>query len=140
MLTVVTGAPCSGKSTHVRQHTLPGDVVIDFDVIAQAFGSPVSHAHDSQFVKVTLEARDAAITAAVRLHHTGIRVWLVDSRPPPSRRTWYAQEGARFVDLDAPADELHARATVDGRPASWHARIDQFIAGIEPVVNHRTKW
>ena len=82
MLTVISGPPCSGKSTYARQHYQPGDIIIDFDRIAQAFGSPVVCGHDAQYRKVTLEARDAAITAAVDLHHAGTRVWLVDSQAP----------------------------------------------------------
>lgn len=35
MLTVITGAPCSGKSTYLGQHARPDDIVIDFDAIAQ---------------------------------------------------------------------------------------------------------
>jgi hypothetical protein len=138
MLTVVTGPPCAGKSTYVRQHALPGDVVIDFDVIAQAFGSPVSHGHDSQFWKVAIEARDAAITAAVRLAVKGARVWVIDSRPTAAKRGWYARNGGRMVDLSADRAELHRRADAAGRPQSWHARIDTFLADPEPVG--RTKW
>lgn len=153
MLTVVTGPPCAGKSTYVRQHAKPGDVIVDFDAIAQALGSPVTHGHDRHIWKVTIETRDTAITTAVRCHHQGARVWIVDSRPPPSRRDWYASQGARFEDLTAPVAELHRRATAAGRPPYVHAAIDQWLAGrplphgqplsealADPAAAPRTQW
>jgi hypothetical protein len=141
MLTVITGPPCSGKTTYARQHAKPGDVIIDFDTLAQAVGSPVTHGHDDPIWKVAIEARDAAITAAVAQHHTGARAWIIDSKPTPAKRAWYKTAGARIVHLDAPAGELHRRATEAGRPASWHARIDQFLASSrEPAAQQRTAW
>ena len=41
MLTVVTGLPGAGKAAYVAEHKDPGDIVIDFDLIAEAIGSPV---------------------------------------------------------------------------------------------------
>lgn len=141
MLTVITGPPCSGKTTYVRQHSLPGDIVIDFDAIAQAFGSPVTHGHGDLHWKMAVETRDTAITTAVGLATgTSARAWIIDSRPAPSRRTWYARHGARIVDLTAPAAELHRRADADGRPADWHRRIDQYLAGGDPEPSPRTRW
>lgn len=37
---VVTGPPCSGKSTYVDEHANRGDLVIDLDRIAYAVGYP----------------------------------------------------------------------------------------------------
>ena len=39
---LITGAPCSGKSTFVKQHMQNGDLIFDFDEIAKAltFGKP----------------------------------------------------------------------------------------------------
>lgn len=139
MLTVITGPPCAGKSTYATQHAKPGDVVIDFDRIAQALGSAVTHGHDQHIWKVTIEARETAITTAVRCHHRGARVWIVDSKPPPSRRSWYATAGARFEELAATPDELHRRASAAGRPAHVHALIDQWLAG-EPLPQGRPAW
>jgi hypothetical protein len=140
MLTVVTGPPCSGKTTYVRQHALPGDVVVDFDALAQALGSLVEHGHGDAHWKVAIEARDAAIKAAVTLAAKGARAWIIDSRPTQAKRAWYTRHGARMVDLGADAAELHRRADTAGRPQSWHTRIDQFLAGHTPAAEQRTAW
>ena len=36
MLTIVTGPPCGGKTTHIANHAHPGDIIIDLDRIALA--------------------------------------------------------------------------------------------------------
>jgi hypothetical protein len=139
MLTIITGPPCAGKSTYLQQHARPGDIIIDFDRLAQALGSPVTHGHGEHIWKVTIEARDTAITTAVRCHARGARAWIVDSKPPSSRRSWYESQGARFADLTAPAAELHRRATQAGRPACVHDLIDQWLAG-QPLPQGRPAW
>lgn len=128
MLTVITGPPCSGKTTYARQHAVPGDVVIDFDDLAQALGSTSTHDHDPLLREITAGAWAAAVNRAVRNHHR-LRVWVIDSNPLPARRKEYDQAGARYVELAAEPAELHRRAEQDGRSRRWHAVIDQWLAG-----------
>ena len=110
MLTVVTGPPCSGKSAYVRERARPGDVVIDFDVAAQAFGSPVGHDHPAAVLAVARAAWWPAVRAALDCHRRGARVWVVDTDPPSHRRQRYHIAGAAFVRLSAPPAELARRA------------------------------
>jgi hypothetical protein len=139
MLTVITGPPCAGKTTYARQHALPGDIIIDFDEIAMALGCPARHAYgDKDHIwHVTLAARNAAITTAIQRHHHGARVWVIDCVIPGNRQAAYAANGARIVTLHADPAELHRRAD-EGRPASWHGQIDQWLAtGGKPVQGPR---
>lgn len=122
MVTVVTGAPCSGKSSYVRAHARPGDVVIDFDVMAQAFGSPSSHDHPAPTRHVTIMARRAAIAAALSVSDEA-DVWIVDSTIGDDRMDAYRAHGARFVVLQGNREELHRRAARE-RPRWTHRLID----------------
>ena len=131
MLTVITGPPCSGKTTYARQHALPGHVIVDFDAIAQALGSPVTHGHDRHLWKVATEARAAAVRAAIAQHRQGATAWVIDSQPDEAARQSYQRAGARIVDLTASREELHRRAS-ENRPPSWHALIDTFLDGHDP--------
>lgn len=128
MLTVVTGAPCSGKSTYVRARAQPGDIVIDFDVLAQALGSPHPHDHNGPIRHVTILARRAAIAAAIGQHRSGHTVWIVDSAIGPERLRTYMDAHARMVVLDVDTEELHRRAGHDARPPVFHRLIDEWHA------------
>lgn len=128
MLTVITGPPCAGKSTYLRQHAVPGSITIDFDDLARALGSPVTHGHDMAHHWTAVRARDAAIAEALTWHRRQVPVWIVDTSPPPARLRQYEAAEAGFVRLAAPAAELHRRAAA-GRPPEWHDRIDRWLGG-----------
>lgn len=142
MLTVVTGAPCSGKTMYVTQHARPDDITVDFDHIAQALGSQVDHGHSDHIASMTSRVWYTAVCEAIACHHRGYRAWVIDSAPTASRRKQYEAAGARTVTCSATPQELHARA--DGnRPPSWHARIDQWFASQgcdDPQPRPRTRW
>jgi AAA domain len=140
VLTVVTGPPCAGKTTYVRQHAKPGDIIVDFDLIAQALGSPVSHGHNGQLREVAAAAWAGAVRGAIAQHQAGRRAWIVDARPRPYRSEQYQRAGARLVHLEAEAAELHRRADEAGRPALVHAWIDQYDAGDDPSPRTVTRW
>lgn len=130
MITVVTGPPCSGKTTYVRSNAKPGDVVIDFDTMAQAFGSPTTHDHSSPMRHVTIMARRAAVAAALTVHEQA-DVWIVDCQISDERLAAYGTAGAHIVTMHASPEELHRRAEAE-RPGLWHNLIDQWVpAGTE---------
>lgn len=106
MLTVVTGPPCSGKTTYVTQHAQPGDITIDFDSLAVALGAPATHDYPSHIREVTFAARNAAISAAIGQHHCGATVWIIDTAPGKARSRQYQDAGAHVVALTASAGEL----------------------------------
>ena len=125
MLTVVTGPPCSGKTTYVRTRAGAGDIIIDFDAMAQSFGSPVPHEHNAAIRHVTMMARRAAIDAAIVCHERGATAWVVDCNIPASRMRAYTRTGAHIVTLGAELGELHKRAARE-RPGLWHKLIDEW--------------
>lgn len=131
MLTVITGPPCAGKTTYLHEHATPGDITIDFDQLAQALGSPVTHGHDPSHHFVTIAARNAAIAEAITWHRRGTPVWIIDASPPAARLRQYTAADAGFVRLTAPTSELYRRATAADRPREWRDRIDQWITANE---------
>lgn len=60
------GPPCAGKTTLARRLAEPGDVVLDFDDIARAMGSPTLRLHPEPFramAEQTIQTRLANATA-----------------------------------------------------------------------------
>lgn len=125
MITVVSGAPCSGKSTYVQHFARPGDIVIDFDLIAVALGSPVSHDHDEHVVLARL-ARRAVIDEVLRRASFAGDVWIVDTAPTHVSLARYAAVGARFEVCDPGRDVCLARALADRRPEWTIAEIHRW--------------
>lgn len=125
MITVVMGAPCSGKSTYVKEHAAPGDIVIDFDVLAQALGSPDPHDHPKPIRMVAIDMRRTAIMSAIQQHSAGATVWIVDINPG-ERMALYKRAGAEIVTMTADRDELRRRAQAE-RPERWLELIDEHL-------------
>jgi hypothetical protein len=116
-LYVITGPPCAGKSTWVRQRAKPGDFVVDLDRIALAItaeGTP-HHDYPQHIRKGAVLVRKQAVAVAVmssRDHDS----YVIHSKPPKAARAVYKRNGATFVHLSAPLTVLMERARAE-RPA-----------------------
>lgn len=133
MLTVVTGPPCSGKSTYARSHAAPSDVILDFDVLAQSLGSANSHDHPPAIAAIAPTLWNAGVSRLCASHH-GLNAWIVDASPTRQRKALYDRSGAVYVPLTAPHNELHARASADFRPYWTHALIDRYLDAAEAAA------
>lgn len=123
-LTVVIGPPAAGKSTWVREHAQPHDIVIDFDLLALALAGPGAdpHDHTPPVMAVARAARTAAIEAALKQrHHTD--VYVIHSNPSAERMSEYQRAGARVVTVDPGKDVVRQRCKTQ-RPSRMFAAID----------------
>jgi hypothetical protein len=112
-LILVSGPPCSGKSTHVQEHKQPGDLVIDYDAIALALGSGHSHDHPAEltpFVHCMVDALLARLARQVRQ-----RAWLIRCEPT----AWDLAAARERVVMATDMDECLRRAADAGRPERW---------------------
>lgn len=123
MIHVISGAPCSGKSTYMRTHAAPGANLVDFDTLNQAFGG-AEHAQDKK--ELTLRARAAAIDYIIE--HADEDSWVIDTRPTAEQRGRYEAAGAEFIVLEADEATCRERAAADGRPQATLDAISNFFA------------
>lgn len=106
---LVCGPPCSGKSTYVRQRAERGDLIVDYDDIAQRLGSPRTHGHDYRYHRRVESVIARALAALEQGKHD--RAWVIRSLPVEADRTALARRiRAEVVVIDAPDDVLLARA------------------------------
>lgn len=114
-VTVVTGPPAAGKTTHVRQHTQPGDVIIDYDLIANALSGQDAdnHYHPTHIQAITRAARQAALDAAI---NTSARTWLIHAMPSEKQQANYSARGAEIITIDPGKDVVMKRIKAE-RPA-----------------------
>ena len=136
-LTIVTGPPCAGKSTHVDQHRQPGDVVIDFDRIAAALGydgDQVDWSQDTPHRHLARVARAAVLKTVLAGQFRDRGVWVVETSPERWQAAAYRRAGATIIELDPGAGECHRRATATARPATTHSEIDAWYADRQPAA------
>ena len=126
-LTVVTGPPCGGKSTYIRERAAVGDVVIDLDRLALALTSEDTEHHDygGHVLAVAQAARRAAVDTALDLD---ARVWLIDTIPTPRSRARYREVGAEVVVCDPGEDVVFDRIGRE-RPARIRQVALDYYAG-----------
>lgn len=74
-LTVITGPPCSGKTTYAEKHKKTNDIVIDLDKIAMSIGGQ-THEHSEAIYKTALDMRRAAIES---LKKVNCDAWIIDT-------------------------------------------------------------
>jgi hypothetical protein len=133
MITVVTGPPCGGKSTYIRENAEPGDIVIDMDLIALAltFGGVGSHAYPEKVRGVARAARNAAVKQALAVAQGERRlgVWIIHTDPGRDAQQMYRVSGARFVEVNPGKQVCLER--LQSRPVENHkiarAVIDKYF-------------
>jgi tRNA uridine 5-carbamoylmethylation protein Kti12 len=128
MITIVTGPPCGGKTTYVRENAKKGDVVIDMDRIALALTTEdiEEYQYSDSVRSVAMAARKAAVRQAIILSQ-GQReqTWIIHTDPTTSDRYNYKVAGARFVECSPGLKVCLERAKQ--RPSINQKKIDKGI-------------
>lgn len=135
---VIAGPPCSGKSTLAARLAGSGDVVLDFDVIARALGSPASWLHAEPY-RTRAEARMRELMGWLPGHGSGT-AYVVRSLPDPRHRaTTVRLLRARVAYVvDPGVAECLRRCEVDGRPVGTVGEIGEWYARFRPWSGDRT--
>lgn len=120
MLYVITGPPCVGKSTWVRQRAKPGDVVVDLDRIALAMTAEDTphHEYPQNIRKAAMVVWRVAVDAAISWAPYGDS-YLIHAKPNEMARARYHRARATFIDLDAPYETLMRRAKAERPSYIW---------------------
>lgn len=123
MIHVILGAPCSGKSTYVREHAQKGDVIDDFDEIARALGAD-GHLPDGDIKQAAFRARKAVIDYCVE---TKCESWIIHSMPTDEQREAYEKAGAEQIVMETDMETCLQRAADDGRPPGTEQIIRDYF-------------
>ncbi|GAA2929768.1 AAA family ATPase [Streptomyces enissocaesilis] len=139
MLYVITGPPAAGKSSWIRAHAKPTDVVIDLDLMALAMAGPGAdhHAHGEVLLRVVHRARQAAIREAEQ-HLDQVDVYLIHTMPQGKARARYKRLGARIIVVD-PGEQIVRQRVRDMRQPAMEAVVTRWYrdhrkGGSRPVT------
>lgn len=108
------GAPCSGKSTYVRENAKGNDIIVDMDRIALALAveGMAEFEYSEPIRNIARQARPAIVKGAL-LAGQGERnlgVWIIHTDPSPQDRQMYRALNAKFIELDPGKEVCLARA------------------------------
>lgn len=127
MIHVITGPPCAGKSTYLKEHAKDGDLKVDFDRIAKTLGATESHNAEGIVKKAAFAARDAIIKVAI--DNPDEESWIIHTQPTDDQMKAYKDAGSDIIVLDPGKDECLARAERDKRPQQTIDAINRWYSG-----------
>lgn len=131
-LYIVTGPPCSGKTTYVKEHMSEDDLVFDSDEIARAFTYSKHHTVNKEGIKhFILKLRYQWIQALRNFGPNG-NAWLIASNLTDSLMKNCRQYDYEVVKMDASIEECLVRMQKDdSRPdkEEW----EKVIKGYTPM-------
>jgi hypothetical protein len=136
VLYVVSGPPGAGKSSWIRAHAKPVDVVIDFDLLALALSGPGAgdRAYTRTLEKVVHKARWAAIREA-EMHLDQIDVYLINTSPSPRDRANYKRLGAKMITVD-PGRDIVMQRIADMRQPGMAAVAERWYKKHRAAQSH----
>lgn len=135
---LITGPPCSGKTTYAEQHAQPGDIILDFDAIAHELGSPVNWQHPQPY-RDQAEAQMRARMAHLPGTGSGT-AWVIRAVPTPRARAFNARiiRATTTLVLNPGRNTCIDRANTDGRPPTTIDHIHQWYAQYRPWSHDTT--
>lgn len=139
-LIVVTGPPAAGKSSWIKAHAKPTDIVFDFDVLTLAISGPGARAQFPSKVAedIAHRMRFAGIQEA-KSHLSKTDVYLIHTMPQEKALAEYRRLQARIVEVDPGKDVVMERIESMRRPGMkrvatrWYANR----RATQPAVTQR---
>lgn len=107
---LITGAPCSGKTTFARERMQAGDALIDIDDIWQQISGQPRYTKPNSLKPIIFKTRDAQEDLVRTRAGTWRNAFIIKSLPLPMDRKREAEKfGAEVITIDTPKEECLRR-------------------------------
>ena len=154
-ITLIIGPPAAGKTTYVNTHAQPGDLIIDYDNIADALGGSLQTG--PQHLRAGIKRGDGITHQAGHLHEATMaarnailktlkqgkvqvpHAWIISSNP--KAETMFPFH--KVVTVDPGKEETLRRAAQAGRPAHWSRLVEDWYrvrSGADNGSINSRKW
>lgn len=137
---LISGPPCSGKTTAAQRWSSPGDLLLDFDEFARGLGSPAKWLHSEPWrSQADAIMRDAIASLPGEGSGTA---YVIRSAAALKHRKALARSLSveACVVLNPGIDECLARAKHDGRPNGTADQIRNWYRIYTPWSQDLTTW
>lgn len=113
-LTIIYGPPAAGKSTYVKDHEAPGDIVIDLGAIRAGLAFTVEYDAPTKYLRPAVEKRNELLRS-LATERRPVKAWFIVGAPTQRERDYWnkALKPLETVMLDTPEDECIARIMKD---------------------------
>lgn len=107
---LITGAPCSGKTTFARERMQAGDVIVDIDDIWQQVSGGPRYDKPNSLKPIVFKTRDLQEEQVRIRAGTWRNAFIIKSLPLPMDRRREAEKlGAEVITIDTPKEECLER-------------------------------
>lgn len=123
-LTIVCGPPASGKTTYVKKHANPDDLIIDLDRIASELAGTETHGWDRDTYLQPALFRRNDILGSLSRPSSYKRAWFIVGEPQARWRQWWQDKlkPEAIVVIATPEAECLRRVHMDPqRPSKGNA-------------------
>ena len=128
---IVSGSPCAGKNTYVKNNKRKGDIVWDFDKIHSALTDQDSHIHIENVRKHIFAMRENFYKSIKT--EKEIDVWIINSSPYKKVRQNLIEElNAEFIYLKRSKEEC-LNVARNERPKDWMNYIENYFDNFEEI-------
>ena len=138
---IVYGAPCSGKTTFVKEAMNPGDLVVDIDSIWECVSGMPRYVKPPRLKAVVFGVRDHLLEDVAYRRGKWLNAYIVGGYPYEAERERLAKRvGARQIFVDEPMETCMDRLMQanDGRDAKeWRRYITEWFAAASPLPTQR---
>ena len=137
---VVYGAPCSGKTSFVRDNMEQGDLIIDIDSIWKCISGCERYTKPARLNSNVFTLRDNLIEQVRYRVGKWLTAWIIGGYPLTAERERLCKSlSAREIFVDTPRDEclrrLHDAAANDGRDVDeWTRYISDWFEKYTPPL------
>jgi len=115
---IVWGSPASGKTTYVKEHMVPGDLIVDLDNIIRCFTGLTNKVHDNAEIRpylgFVIKVQDYVYKIIEERSFNFTTAWIIAGLPEKKERLALAERfHAELIHMDASRETALSRADSD---------------------------